>query len=63
MMTPGNDKSDEPNDSEQNTEPSRKGEYIITAKDAGWLRPGIFVAPATFITLDPPVPRNRRAKE
>lgn len=58
-MTPNNDQPHGPDDSEQETDPSYKGEYIITAKDAGWFRPGLFVAPATFVTLDPPEPRKR----
>lgn len=62
-MTPNNDQSNQPDDSELRNDPSYKREYIITAKDAGWLRPGLFVAPATFVTIDPPEPRNRRPKQ
>lgn len=63
-MTLNNDQSPDPKDSAnengQNSQRPRKGQYIITAKDAGWFRPGIFVAPATFVILDPPIPIIRR---
>lgn len=59
-MKPNDDQSSEPNESGKKPDPPRKGEYIITAKDAGWRRPGLFVAPATFVTIDPPEPKKRR---
>lgn len=37
-----------------------KGKHIITAKDAGWRPSGLFVAPGTFVKIDPPEPKNRR---
>lgn len=63
-MTPNNDQPREPNDAAnqaaKNLKPSPEGEYLLSAKDAGWRRPGLFIAPAKFITLDPPVPKKRR---
>jgi len=44
----------------QNSESSAKSKHLLTAKDAGWRRPNLFVSPARFVTLDPPVPKKRR---
>lgn len=63
-MIENNDQPENPDSQEhaerENSEPSAKRGHVLTAKDAGWLSPGIFVAPARFVTLDPPVPKNRR---
>lgn len=66
-MTPNNDQTREPNDSPNesgqaggNSQPSPKGDYKLSAKDAGWRRPGLFIAPAKFVALDPPEPIKRR---
>lgn len=37
-------------------------QHVITAKDAGWLTPTLFVAPASFIALDPPERRKRNCR-
>jgi hypothetical protein len=34
-------------------------DHVITAEDAGWLTPTHFVAPASFVAFDPPIPRSR----
>lgn len=34
--------------------------HVITAKDAGWLTPTVFVAPATFVAIDPSESRKRK---
>lgn len=39
--------------------PKRRG-CLITAKDAGWITPTAFVAPITFVPIDPPRPIKRR---
>lgn len=33
---------------------------VITANDAGWVSATGFVAPLTFVPIDPPRPLNRR---
>lgn len=58
--------SDKPDDSdpEDDNSPSegnrnrRPRGRILTAKDAGWMRPGLFVAPVKFVPIDPPEPRS-----
>ncbi|HVA50527.1 MAG TPA: hypothetical protein VNH11_29550 [Pirellulales bacterium] len=57
--TPGQPSPGRPGDSDK-PESSGNREHVITAKDAGWRSPGFFVAPAKFVTLDPPEPKNRR---
>lgn len=37
-----------------------ENEYVLTAKDAGWRSPGVFVMPVTFVPIDPPEPRRKR---
>lgn len=41
------------------TDPTTIGR-VITVKDAGWVTPSMFVAPLTFVPIDPPRPLNRR---
>lgn len=40
---------------ESSREVRRRGR-VITAKDAGWISPTAFVAPLTFVPVDPPRP-------
>lgn len=49
-------------ESESPREVRRRGR-IITAQDAGWISPTTFVAPLTFVPVDPPRPLNRRVSE
>lgn len=35
---------------------------IITAKDAGWITPTLFVAPVTLVPIDPPRPLKKRRR-
>ena len=48
---------------EQVREPAsevRRGKRRITVKDAGWITPTAFVAPLTFVPVDPPRPIKKR---
>jgi hypothetical protein len=38
----------------------RHGKRRITATDAGWITPTAFVAPLTFVPVDPPRPIKKR---
>lgn len=44
----------------KSAEPACRGEHVLTAKDAGWRSPSLFVSPASFVTLNPPEPKKRR---
>jgi hypothetical protein len=63
-MSQKNDAPDQPDsgrpDGPDSVEPRANRQHIITAKDAGWRSPGFFVAPATFVTIDPPEPKKRQ---
>jgi hypothetical protein len=64
MTMPNNEQPNEPGNprdrDRENGDPLGKGQYILTAKDAGWRSPGFFISPATFVTIDPPEPKKRR---
>jgi hypothetical protein len=61
--TRDDDNEDAAKRAEQATEPAgevRRGKRRITAKDAGWITPTAFVAPLTFVPVDPPRPIKKR---
>jgi hypothetical protein len=58
-------KQDENNESSGTSRPSQENEpqgkarrrgRLITPNDAGWITPTAFVAPLTFVSVDPPRP-------
>lgn len=36
--------------------------HLLTAKDAGWRSPTLFVLPMTLEPIDPPEPSNRKGR-